>query len=77
MTSAEIVARAEQALRTGQPGLAVLYMRRGLSESAAGRDWLAWHDFRAEVLEAAADVGLVLDVPVIRRRPVALLGWIE
>jgi hypothetical protein len=43
----DYVKRAEHALRTGQPRLAELYMRRGLSESAAGRSWLIWHDFRA------------------------------
>lgn len=32
----EYVKRAEAALRSGQPGLAVLYMRRGLALSAAG-----------------------------------------
>lgn len=33
----EYVKRAEAALRTGQPRLAALYMRRGLAESPAGR----------------------------------------
>lgn len=28
---AEWIKKAEHALRTGQPGLAILYMRRGLS----------------------------------------------
>jgi len=38
------IAKAEAALRTGQPRLAMLYMRRGLSGSRAGRVWLARHD---------------------------------
>jgi hypothetical protein len=31
---AEFMRRAEKALRTGQPGLALLYMRRGLEVGA-------------------------------------------
>lgn len=44
---------AEHALRTGQPNLAVLYMRRGLSENPEGLTWLIWHDFRRAVGYAA------------------------
>lgn len=43
--------KAEHALRTGQPRLAELYMRRGLSETADGRAWLARRDALA-VFEA-------------------------
>lgn len=57
----DYVARAEKALRTGQTNLAVLYMRRGISETAAGRSWLAWHDFAGGVVAAAAGVGVLLD----------------
>lgn len=38
------ISKAETALRTGQPNLAMLYMRRGLSESRGGRSWLASYD---------------------------------
>jgi len=48
------IGKAETALRTGQPRLAELYMRRGLAESPSGRSWLAWRDFR----DALADLGL-------------------
>lgn len=47
------VRRAEHALRTGQPNLAMLYMRRGLSETLEGQTWLIWHDFRMGVAYAA------------------------
>jgi lipoprotein NlpI len=46
------IAKAEHALRTGQPNMAELYMRRGLSESAVGRAWLARYDF-GQALTAA------------------------
>lgn len=40
---AEWIRRAEKALRTGQPGLALLYMRRGLAEPPAPGPWgAAW-----------------------------------
>jgi hypothetical protein len=61
MDTGQLVARAEHALRTGQPNLAVLYMRRALSESPEGRAWLAFHDFRAGVIAAAAAVGMLFD----------------
>ncbi|WAB09164.2 hypothetical protein SEA_EESA_54 [Arthrobacter phage Eesa] len=48
--------KAEHALRTGQPRLAELYMRRGLSESPEGRAWLA----RRDTLAALAAVGVEL-----------------
>jgi hypothetical protein len=50
------IAKAEHALRTGQPRLAELYMRRGLSESASGRYWLAWRDFMAAMFDAGSSV---------------------
>jgi hypothetical protein len=62
------IAKAEHALRTGQPRLAELYMRRGLSESASGRYWLAWRDFMAAlfntgnvVIDALRAAGLMDD----------------
>lgn len=41
----DYVKRAEKAIRTGQPRLAELYMRRALIESEPGRRWLARYDF--------------------------------
>lgn len=62
------ISKAEHAFRTGQPRLAELYMRRGLSESPAGRSWLAWVDFmealtraRETILTAARAAGLLDD----------------
>jgi hypothetical protein len=49
----EYIRRAEHALRTGQPNLAVLYMRRGLAETPEGQIWLIWHDFKRSVDTAA------------------------
>lgn len=49
----EYIRRAEHALRTGQPNLAVLYMRRGLAETPEGQIWLIWHDFKESVRKAA------------------------
>lgn len=54
---AEWIRRAEKALRTGQPRLAELYMRRGLAESAAGRSWLFWHDFWGAVDRLGGAIG--------------------
>jgi hypothetical protein len=72
------ITKAEHALRTGQPKLAELYMRRGLSESPAGRSWLAWRDFTATLTKtgrAVVDVfrqaGLLDDPP---RTSYALAG---
>lgn len=48
--------KAEQALRSGQPRLAELYMRRALSESPEGRAWLA----RRDLLAALEAVGVEL-----------------
>lgn len=45
----DYIGRAEKAIRTGQPRLAMLYMRRALSETPEGRMWLAWFDIRAAV----------------------------
>lgn len=50
------ILKAEKALRTGQPRLAELYMRRGLAESPEGRAWLA----RRDALAALAAVGVEL-----------------
>lgn len=50
----DYIGRAERAIRTGQPNLAMLYMRRALSETEQGRAWLAWFDARTAV-EAFAD----------------------
>jgi hypothetical protein len=61
MSGTDWIQRAERALRTGQPNLAMLYMRRGISESAEGRAWLAWTDFSADVTAAARRVGIFLD----------------
>lgn len=70
--------KAETALRTGQPRLAELYMRRGLSESRAGRSWLARRDF-VEALESTGRVMRDLFAefgfpPAITRDQVALVG---
>lgn len=54
--------KAEQALRTGQPRLAELYMRRALSESPEGRAWLA----RRDVLSALEAVGVELHDWMVR-----------
>lgn len=59
----DLIQRAERALRTGQPNLAMVYMRRGLEETADGRAWLAWTDFKSGVIAAARDVGIFLDDP--------------
>jgi hypothetical protein len=50
------IKRAENALRTGQPRLAELYMRRGLSESPPGRAWLARYDFGQAMTEAGREL---------------------
>jgi hypothetical protein len=47
----DYIGRAEHAIRTGQPNLAMLYMRRALSESPQGRTWLAWYDFKRAVAD--------------------------
>lgn len=39
------ISRAEHALRTGQPNLAILYMQRGISTTPQGRSWLRRHEF--------------------------------
>jgi hypothetical protein len=39
-------------------------MRRFLADSPEGRAWLAFHDFRAGVLAAAAAVGVYVDAYV-------------
>lgn len=54
----EYIRRAEHALRTGQPNLATLYMRRGLSETFEGQCWLVWYDFNTGVVAAGAAVGI-------------------
>lgn len=55
------IAKAEHALRTGQPRLAELYMRRALSESEAGQRWLARFDAKREAqLRMIANVKLVV-----------------
>jgi hypothetical protein len=81
----EYVRRAEAALRTGQPRLAELYMRRGLSESAGGRAWLARYDFGRALTAAGRELtrlyrdryGPILDAFVsaaeLTRADVALL----
>lgn len=61
MSGNELIARAERALRTGQPNLAGLYMRRAISETADGRAWLAWEDFSAGVISGARRVDIFLD----------------
>lgn len=43
--------KAEHAIRTDQPNLAMLYMRRGLSETPEGRAWLAQRDAMKLVVE--------------------------
>ncbi|QOP64951.1 hypothetical protein SEA_BRYNNIE_53 [Arthrobacter phage Brynnie] len=48
--------KAEQALRTGQPRLAELYMRRALSETAEGRALLARRDLVAALNAIGADL---------------------
>jgi hypothetical protein len=53
------VSRAEHALRTGQPNLAVLYLRRGISESARGRAWLARYDLGTAMVAAHAKSRIV------------------
>lgn len=59
----DLIERAERALQTGQPNLAMVYMRRAISETASGRAWLAWTDFKSGVISAARDVGIFLDDP--------------
>jgi hypothetical protein len=49
----DYIGRAEHAIRTGQPNLAMLYMRRDLSESPGGRIWLAWYDMKRAVDDVA------------------------
>jgi hypothetical protein len=50
------VQKAEHAFRTGQPRMAELYMRRGLSESPHGRAWLARYDFGQAMTEAGREL---------------------
>jgi len=57
----EWIRRAEKALRTGQPRLAELYMRRGLSESPGGRLWLAGHDAAEALAAFVRALGLALE----------------
>lgn len=52
----DFVARAEAALKTGQPQLAGLYMRRALSDTAAGRSWLLRLDFLLAVERTGRDM---------------------
>lgn len=54
------VSRAEKAIRTGQPNLAMLYMRRGLSETPEGRVILRRHDFREQIRKMARDNGMTI-----------------
>jgi hypothetical protein len=58
---ARLVARAEHALRTNQPRLAELYMRRALTDSPEGRRWLRRQAFRAEVEALAKRCGMVIE----------------
>jgi hypothetical protein len=53
------IAKAEHALRTNQPNLAVLYMRRGLRENPDGRLWLFWHDFNKALREVGRTISTV------------------
>lgn len=55
------IAKAEAALRTGQPRLAELYMRRGLSESPGGRLWLGWFDLLETIRAVRRTYGSPMD----------------
>jgi hypothetical protein len=53
------IAKAEHALRTNQPRLAELYMRRGLREDPNGRLWLFWYDFNAALQSVGRTISAV------------------
>jgi hypothetical protein len=81
-----LVARAEHALRTNQPHLAELYMRRALNDSPEGRRWLRRQAFRAEIEALAKRCGMVIEafIPgrdITTRADYALanadLGWVD
>lgn len=55
------IQRAEHAIRTGQPNLAMTYMRRRLSDSPEGRAWLARRDFIDDTYRTAREAGIILD----------------
>ncbi|UXE05407.1 hypothetical protein SEA_RENNA12_56 [Arthrobacter phage Renna12] len=65
------VKKAEHALRTGQPRLAELYMRRGLQESPAGRAWLARRELEAALNEYGRRIRTIVDVIIEAFRPIA------
>jgi hypothetical protein len=52
----DYIGRAERAIRTGQPNLAMLYMRRALSECTEGRAWLFWYDVNLDAQRVAAAI---------------------
>ena len=58
------IAKAEAALRTGQPRMAELYMRRGLSESPGGRFWLSGYDLWMAAGEFRAKLRLIYGPPM-------------
>ena len=57
----DYMTKAIRAINTGQPNLAMLYMRRGLSDSEEGRHWLAWFDAKRDAqLRMVANMKLVV-----------------
>jgi hypothetical protein len=55
--SMKLISKAEKAIRTGQPNLAMIYMRRDLSDSPQYRAWLARFDYGQALMAARKKAG--------------------